>query len=118
MKLPQKITKDNYPTVCKEFLAFINTLQNDNKSDTNSTLHTFCNVLQQSFPDNLKNLNHADVFFTGEMTKQFVSWYIPLIEIWKEYQELNLPFSKNLIDPNHKQKLHSLLNKLKQIKIA
>lgn len=83
MKLPQNITKSNYSIYCKQFSLLLQKLKVKNDQEVDSTLHQFSLYLQQTFPDELKNLDDVNDFFTGEKASSLIAWYSPLIDTGK-----------------------------------
>ncbi|MFA6920187.1 MAG: hypothetical protein WC264_04050 [Candidatus Paceibacterota bacterium] len=59
--------------------------------------------------NNLDNISYKEIF-TGKRAKDLISVYTNLIEIWKEIQEMNLPFTFN-----ENQNYSSIINQFKKL---
>lgn len=116
MNIPQNITSQNYQECVYLFTVFFANLERT-ATGADEYLSDFSQFFQSTLPDKLSGLTSIDNFFQGDRADQLASWYSQLLEIWKSYQQLSLPYSQNLLDPHHDQKLKSLYAKLKSIKI-
>lgn len=116
MKISQVITDSNYGKYVEQFSLFFKDLTKK-QINSDAALNSFSLFMESTFPKNISNLDYLESYFRGNKASIFLRWYMPLVDVWKEYQRLSLPYSQNLLDPEKSAKIDQLFEKLLSVKI-